>query len=283
MSHPTNTECYTINSTILSIQSQFCFASSHVAIPYTVHVVGVAPPAGNPAPFLQLILCGCKGQSQPIGLKHLGSIKLSSSSETYSVEGSDVGDLLSIGVHLVGMSTTPWLIHKIAIHNPGSGLIHHFMCGHGVVCGESECVLEVMDDVLGSSVDTSMTVSVPASDSSANLVGEWVCLYLTALHSPFTLSPSFSFYSQSSYHPSFFPPPFVFITHHSSCVKLLDKVIIVFSIGSYMLSDQKNCRIFYFYLNQRFYVTIKKYIPGMSLRNLAAANMAKKSHPIWAG
>ena len=128
-------------------------------------------PTGDHTPYLQVVLCGQKAQSPPISLEPLGSRPSTGTPETYSVEGLEVGCLQAIRIRLVGgASTTRWLINNITIHSPTTGHTHHFPCEHGLLCGEKECVLEVMD-VMGSSVNTSTAMSTPRV-AAIQLIGE---------------------------------------------------------------------------------------------------------------
>jgi len=147
-----------------------------VAIPYTIHVMAGPHPTGNPAPYLQLVLCGQRGQAPPISLEQLGSRPPSGSTETYSVESLELGPLHAVRLRLLGgASDTRWHVNKITVHSPTSGHTHHFLCGHGLVSGE-ECVLEVMD-VLGSSVNTTTTTRSSPRPPASQLTGRSVGYY----------------------------------------------------------------------------------------------------------
>lgn len=142
-----------------------------VAIPYTVHVVGGAPPVSNPTPFLELVLCGDGVCSLPITLEPLGMRPTPGTPETYSVEGSNIGNITHIKLRLVGANPgASWLINEVTIHSPTSGHTHHFPFGCDVVAGGEESVVKAA--VLESSYNTSTMVSTPrASSSSSELIG----------------------------------------------------------------------------------------------------------------
>ena len=133
-----------------------------------MHVLADARASSSPAPFLELILCGDEGTSLPIILESLGSQPTPGTPETYSVEGTDVGQITSIKVRLLGTSMTPWHINKIVIHNPTSGHTHHFPCGRDFRPKEEEYELKAME-TLDSSLNTTTMFNSPRSLS--DLIG----------------------------------------------------------------------------------------------------------------
>ena len=131
--------------------------------------MGEVPPVS--APVLELILCGDDRCSLPITLEPLGTRPATANLDTYSVEGTNVGNITSIKVRMIGENSAgPWLISQITIHSPTTGHTHHFPCGHGITPEEGELVLKVAD-VLDSSFNTSTMVSTPRNPTS-DLIGE---------------------------------------------------------------------------------------------------------------
>ena len=72
------------------------------AIPYTIHVVAGAPPAVRPAPYLIVTLLGTRGHTHPIKLEPVEDGYHTTGSnvgtETFSVEGANVGSITAIKV-----------------------------------------------------------------------------------------------------------------------------------------------------------------------------------------
>ncbi len=141
------------------------FLSFIPAIPYTVSILGGAPPMSRPLPHLELVIRGDEGESPPITLEPLGTRSTPGTPEIYSVEGANVGDLTSIRVCLVGTSDTPWLINEITVHSPTSGRTYHFQYGRGLIPGGEECVM-MKTETLESSVNASTLIGSPLSVTS---------------------------------------------------------------------------------------------------------------------
>ena len=147
------------------------FSPTSIAIPYTVHVVGGAPPDGSPAPYLELVLCSEDDHTSPIPLEPLGTRPSPGTPETYSVEGANIGTLTHVKLRLVGALGSEWVINEVTVHSPTSGHTHHFPSGRGLVSGEEPSTVKAVE-VLESSFNTSTVVSTPRAVPSSQLIGK---------------------------------------------------------------------------------------------------------------
>ena len=97
---------HVINTLSLSLSLSLLLSHSRThtpltAIPYTIHVVAGAPPAVKPTPCLVVTLLGTRGHTHPIKLEPVDGGYITGSNvgtETFSVEGADVGSITAIKV-----------------------------------------------------------------------------------------------------------------------------------------------------------------------------------------